>query len=158
MTAIFKCVAYSCLLGLALSCRDSRSTILSDPPPASFDEFAISVKSRSDNKRVTGKGVFDLKSICLNLQPPTRDSEEYCSAYFSEHSGVNPPTVRVSLRFCNGNPKSNCIERLRANSPPESIVIRDALGKSLKSWAKALASVEQVQPGHPVVVRIDAVD
>ncbi len=87
-----------------------------------------------DGKEVVAYGVFDLKVICLNAGENNVVTDEFCLGYFSESAEPNVRSVQVELAICSSETRTNCIERLPSNAPPEVIVIRDHSGSPIAGW------------------------
>jgi hypothetical protein len=87
-------------------------------------------------EELRASGVFDLKSICLNAGPQNKVSEPYCQGYFSEKAVHNPASIEIRLQICTEQVTANCIDRLPANAPPETITIRTYSGDPIERWGK----------------------
>ncbi len=104
-------------------------------------------------------GYFDLKVVCLNLNPGTKVNENVCETPLSKTLETNSESTWVILEFCNQARKTNCIEPLPENAPPEVIQIRDKESNVISPWAKVKVKMktgktDNKQQIKPLIVEI----
>jgi hypothetical protein len=105
-------------------------------------------------------GYFDLKVVCLNLASKTKVNENVCETPLSKTLEANSESIWVVLEFCNEVRRTNCIEPLPENAPPEVIQIRDKESKVISPWAKVKVRMQIEKTVNkreikPLIVEID---
>jgi hypothetical protein len=124
-----------------------------------FDELSLA----PNGNFIETEGWFDLKVACLNLASKPRVNENICETPLVKNNEANSESKWVILKVCDKQTKSNCIEPLPDNAPPEVIHIRDKDSKILEPWSKVKIKLKSWQTNNkqnrkPLVILIESPD
>lgn len=109
----------------------------------------VNVKQVAIGEERSLTGVFDLKSICLNAGPKNVVSEPFCVGYLSENSEPNADSIAVHIRICTEQDRTNCIDRLPGDAPPDSITIRNNGGQIIRRWGRNRVVLRKLRGSKP---------